>query len=292
MLSIIPVASAQPILSQQWGQSECSLFFLLLYCSNEKTCAYVLTLWHFFCCHLFIFFFFVLVVWWDGNSVENIVFYRQPGELFRDLNLTLHLDQLRVGQNRLRLVERKSVQPTFRFWNVTSLLVFQKLKKSGGYLECQNGKCVYAPKWVECSDRREPESLNVRWMTINWQYSSQYMLRCFHFKPNVFLFFSINLVITPDDTELFACKHWWVKGKEKGSGGKSIFTFNCPECLEWFYSLHQIAVFIYKIYFFFFLFKSVYFWWQVFEFSLRLGFTQDERSYCPWFSGLTGGTGL
>jgi len=53
------------------------------------------------------------------------------------------------------------------------------------------------------------------------------------------------------------------KGKENGKlmgGKKSIFTFSCPECLEWFYSLHQIAVCIYKIYF---LFKSVYFWGKI-----------------------------
>lgn len=29
-----------------------------------------------------------------------------------------------------------------------------------------------------------------------------------------------------------------------------------------------------------------------FDFSLRLGFPQHERSHWPWFSGLTGGTGL
>lgn len=32
--------------------------------------------------------------------VENAVLYRHPGELFRDLNLTLHLDHLRVVQKR------------------------------------------------------------------------------------------------------------------------------------------------------------------------------------------------
>lgn len=70
-----------------------------------------------------------------------------------------------------------------------------------------------------------------------------------------FSFFCINLVITPDVTELFVCKHWWVKVKKNGelmcgAGGESIFTFNCPECLEWFYSLHQIAVCIYERYIF------------------------------------------
>lgn len=74
------------------------------------------------------------------------------------------------------------------------------------------------PKWHECSDRREPESLNVHWMAINIQYSTSYMLTCFIFFNQIlcFFFFCINLVITPDVTELFVCKHWWVKVKEKG----------------------------------------------------------------------------
>ena len=117
------------------------------------------------------------------------------------------------------------------------------------------------------------------------------MLTCFIFEPNiVFFFFCINLVITPDVTELFVCKHWRVKVKKNGKlmGKKSIFTFNCPECLEWFYSLHQIAVCIYKIYF---LFKSVYFWGKILISLWDWGFW-DEGPYCPWSSGLTGGTGL
>lgn len=49
--------------------------------------------------------------------MENAVFYRQLEELFRDLNLTLHLDHLRVGQK----LERKSA---------TSSLVFQTRKRN------------------------------------------------------------------------------------------------------------------------------------------------------------------
>lgn len=69
--------------------------------------------------------------------------------------------------------------------------------------------------------------------------------------------------------------HWVVcvsalmgKGKENGKfrgGGKVFLPSTCPECLEWLYSLHQIAVCIYKIYF---LFKSVYFWGKTFSFCL------------------------
>lgn len=90
--------------------------------------------------------------------------------------------------------------------------------------------------------------------------------------------------------------HWIVcvsalmgKGKQKWevNGKKSIFTFNCPECLEWFYSLHQIAVCIYKIYF---LFKSVYFWGKTLISLWEWGFW-DEGPHWPCSSGPTGGTG-
>lgn len=67
--------------------------------------------------------------------------------------------------------------------------------------------------------------------------------------------------------------HWVVcvsalmgKGKENGKlegRGKVFLPSNSPECLEWLYSLHQIAVCIYEIYF---LFKSVYFWGKTFLF--------------------------
>lgn len=46
---------------------------------------------------------------------------------------------------------------------------------------CTCKKGTYTPKWVECSDRRELESLNVHWMAIKWHYSAQYMLECFLF---------------------------------------------------------------------------------------------------------------
>lgn len=71
--------------------------------------------------------------------------------------------------------------------------------------------------------------------------------------------------------------HWVVcvsalmgKGKENGKlegRGKVFLPSNSPECLEWLYSLHQIAVCIYKIYF---LFKSVYFWGKTFLFFFCL----------------------
>lgn len=85
------------------------------------------------------------------------------------------------------------------------------------------------------------------------------------------------------------------KGKENGKlegQGKVFLPFNSPECLEWLYSLHQIAVCIYQIYF---LFKSVYFWGKTFL-SFFLSFWEwvfwDDGPYCLWSSGLTGGTGL
>lgn len=107
------------------------------------------------------FYYVVFLVGWKHDSVENAVFHCQPGELFCDLNLTLLLDHLRVGRKR-----KKEECDKFTV---------------GGYSECPSGKCVYTPKWVECSDRRELESLNVCWMTMNWQYSAPYMLTCFHF---------------------------------------------------------------------------------------------------------------
>lgn len=83
-------------------------------------------------------------------------------------------------------------------------------EKKVKYSKGQTRKCVQtSPKWNECSDRREPESLNVHWMAINVQYSAQYV-NMFSFEPNV-VFVCIDLVITPDDTGLFVCKHRWVK---------------------------------------------------------------------------------
>lgn len=47
------------------------------------------------------------------------------------------------------------------------------------------------------------------------------MLTCFIFEPNVF-FFCIDLVMTPDVTELFVWKHRRVKVKKK-LVGKKVF---------------------------------------------------------------------
>lgn len=79
---------------------------------------------------------FAFLVGWKHDSVENAVIYCQPGELFRDLNLTLHLDHLRVGQKQKRKCNKFTCVTNWK----------EKLKKSGEYSECLSGKCVYTPK--------------------------------------------------------------------------------------------------------------------------------------------------
>lgn len=97
-------------------------------------------------------------------------------------------------------------------------------------------------------------------------------LTCFIFEPNIVFLFCISLVITPDVTDLFVCQHWWAMVKKMGSQWekkKYFYLQLSRKLLEWCYSLHQMAVCIYKIYF---LFKSVYFWAKTFDFSLGVGF--------------------
>lgn len=99
----------------------------------------------------------------------------------------------------------------------------------------------------------------------------------------------------------FRC-HWVVcvsalMGKENGKlegRGKVFLPSNSPECLEWLYSLHQIAVSIYEI--FFCLNQFIFEERLLFFFFFFLSFWEwafwDDGPYCPWSSGLTGGTRL
>ena len=67
-------------------------------------------------------------------------------------------------------------------------------------------RSCHPPRWLECSDRREPESLNVQWMAMNIQYSASYMSTCFYFfEPNVVGFFFssfASILVTRDVSEI------------------------------------------------------------------------------------------
>lgn len=101
--------SAQPIWSQWWKWSECSLFSVALLSVWNEVRIYFNTV------ALFLLWF--ILVGWEHDSVENIVLC-QPQESFGDLNLNAVFRSFGGWSKMQVAITEKRVQTLFQVWNI------------------------------------------------------------------------------------------------------------------------------------------------------------------------------